>query len=220
MIYLHETFKLHTAMPTVLEGFIKFVDEQMIPLYEECGAKLNAAWFCNAQTVFQVNQIVEFENHEAFLKFSCFIKEHADDESFEKTLNRITPQRTRQLYESAGSAFSTSFHNAIQESKKAPLKTYTIATLEVVHDQIAGLVQRNEGAIAAGMPFITSMISITGKQNQIMNIWKGDFNAVGYQDQKFYDGLGFTEEWWKWVRSVAPQEGLATVYMLPYSPLQ
>ena len=221
MIYLLETLKLKTATPRQLETWIMLAKEQMIPLYHEHGAHLMAAWFCNADTLFQVTQVVEFEIPETYWKFSRSPVESKQGEIFESELNSVAPVRTRQLFETPGSAFSKSFHDAIGECQASEsIQKYSVAILEVVHDQMPGLFKRNQDALAAGMPLVTTMKSVTGRQNQVINIWKGDFNEPGYQTPEYYDGIGFTEDWWNWVRAVAPQERLLTVSMLPYSPLQ
>ncbi len=220
MIYLYETLRLHTAMPIVLEEFINFTREEVIPLYESCGGGFMAAWISNSFTLFEIIQIIEFEDSNSYFKFLQSSKDYKDYEKYEKKLNSLAPERERVLFESPGSAFSKSFHDSIDESRENPVKSYSIARLDVVYEEMGGLIQQNEGAITAGLPLVTSMKSITGKQNQVINIWKIDLQAAGYQTQEYYTSIGFTEEWWNWIRKIAPQEQLLTVAMLPYSPLQ
>lgn len=221
MIYLIESLKLKTATPRQLETWIALAKDQMIPLYQEYGARLMAAWICNADTMFQVTQVFEFDRPESYWNLNSSPMESKDGLRLEAELDSVTPERTRQLFETPGAAFSKSFHDAIAESQhNESFQKYSVAILEVVHDQMPELLKRNEEAIAIGMPLVTTLKSVTGRQNQVVNIWKGDFNAPGYQPPEYFDAIGFTEEWWNWVRSVAPQERLLTVSMLPYAPLQ
>ena len=180
-----------------------------------------AAWLCNAVTLFQVTHVVELENLESYWKLTRSPIESQEGIALESELNSIAPERYRQLFETPGPVFSKSFHDAILESQNSDSnQKYSVAILEVVYDQMPGLFKRNEGAIAIGMPLVTTLKSITGRQNQVINIWKGDFNAPGYQPPEYFDSIGFNEEWWNWIRSVAPQEQLLTVAMLPYSALR
>ena len=221
MIYLIETLKLKTATSRQLEALIALAKDQIIPLYQKHGARLMAAWFCNAVTLFQVTHVVELEHPESYWKLSRSPFESGEGDVLESELNSIAPERCRQLFEAPGPVFSKSFGDAVRESQISDSnQKYSVAVLEVVHDQMAGLFKRNEEAIAIGMPLVTTLKSITGRQNQVINIWKGDFNAPGYQPPEYFDSIGFTEDWWNWIRSVAPQEQLLTVAMLPYSPLR
>ena len=221
MIYLFETLKLKTATPRQLETWIALAKEQIVPLYQQHGARLMAAWICSADTLFQVTQVVELEQPESFWKLPRSPIESKEGKILESELDSVAPERTKQLFETPGSAFSESFHTAVRESQDSELKQkYSVAILGVVHDQMNGLFKRNEEALAIGMPLVTTLKSMTGRQNQVVNIWKGDFNEPGYQPPEFFDSIGFVEDWWNWIRSVAPEERLLTVSMLPYSPLQ
>lgn len=221
MIYLYETLKLKTATPRQLETLSCMAQEKMLPLYKKGGGHFMAAWVCNARHLFEVTQITELEDLGQYRQFHERIFESNESKEFLDRLNAIAPERESHLYAAPGAVFSASFNHAIEENQHSTEnERYTVAQLEVVHHQWPSLVQRNEGAIAAGMPLVTTLKSITGKQNRVINIWKGDFNAPGYQPPEFYDSIGFVEEWWTWIRQVAPQERLLTVSMLPYSPLQ
>ena len=220
MIYLYETMQLSNATPVHLEQWIQFAREHLLPWYTKHGGRIMAAWICNAETLFQITQLVEFNDQ---VKAMAFLANSAEDDvtiNCNVTMNNIAPLRERQIFTSPSPAFSESLHRAILECSQEENSKFSIAQLETVYDQLAGLIQRNEGAIAAGMPLVTTLVSATGGQNRVINIWKTDFNEPGYQPPEFYEAIGFGEDWWTWIRSVAPQERLWTVSMLPYSPLQ
>lgn len=220
MIYLYETMQLDSATPSHMKQWIEYAREWILPLYTNYNGRLMAAWMCNAQTLFEITQIVEFEDPEKAM--ALLTKPNKTNSKIDElaTMNKIVPIRDRQIYASPNPVFSDAFQQAVQGSSMREKNKFTIAQLEGVHNKLAGLIQRNEGAIASGMPLITTLISITGRQNRVLNIWKGDLNEPGYQPPDFYEAIGFGEDWWTWIRSVAPQEKLHTVSMLPYSPLQ
>jgi hypothetical protein len=220
MIYLHETYEFHTATPKTLEEFISLASEQLIPLYESRNGRLMAAWICNAKTLFLVNQITEFEDTEKYLALHNSENDCQEVSEFERQLFSLVRERNRELYQSASPAFSDAFQTAVKESRESPLSVYTIASLEVVLEKWPGFLTRQEGGLAVGIPIIAFMKSITGKHNMVIDIWKGDLQAAGYQPQEFYDKIGFNEEWWKWIREIAPREKMQRVFTLPYSPLK
>lgn len=220
MFYLIEKLTLQVAKAKNLDRFVELESDQILSVYEQCDVKLMASWICSAETLMQITNVFELKSFESTVKIYNALN---DDSSFQDAVqlsNSLISKTNWQLYRSCGQKFSEAFHKAIQASQSAPLKTYTIATLEMSRNKMPLLLPKQEAAIDIGMPLIAFMKSVTGRHDQIIDIWKGDLQEAGYQTQAYYDSLGMTEEWWNWIRDIAPKEKMVKVSVLPYSPLQ
>lgn len=220
MFYLIEKLNLQLATAKNLDRYIEIESNQILSVYEQCEAKLMASWICSAETLMQITNIFELRSFESTLKIYNALN---DDGSFQDAVqlsNSLISETNWQLYNSCGQKFSEAFHQAIQASKSAPLKTYTVAMLEMSRNKMPLLLPKQDAAIDIGMPLIAFMKSVTGRHDQIIDIWKGDLQEAGYQNQTYYNSIGMTEEWWNWIRDIAPKEKMVRVSVLPYSPLQ
>ncbi|WP_022664426.1 hypothetical protein [Desulfospira joergensenii] len=220
MFYLEETLTPIIAMPKTIEAFIRFAEEKMVPLYEANGATLMASWYCNSKTLFQITQTWELNSFDVFTNFFSWAKNGTDWQTLNRELRTLMPQRQIRLLETANDFFSNAFHTAIYESRTQPIKTYTKAVLQMNTELMEGFISRQEEGIRSGLPMISFMCSVTGKSNEVIDIWKGNLQEPGYQKQEFYDTVGMTEDWWHWIRANGPQERMVPVFTLPYSPLQ
>ena len=179
-----------------------------------------AAWISNTETLFQIMQVFELEAIESALKIHLSLNGDHSYEDLTTQLNSLVSETNWQFYQSVGPIFSEAFHQAIQASQSAPLKIYTISSLELNRAKMPIFIPKQEAAISIGMPLIAFMKSITGRHDRVIDVWKGDLQEAGYQTQAYYDSLGMSEEWWDWIRDIAPKERMVRVNMLPYSPLQ
>lgn len=220
MHYLFEKLKLQVAKPKNLDKFIEIESHQILSIYEQCGAKLMASWVCSAETLMQITNVFELESLESIPKIHDAMNGNGSYKDVVQLSQSLISQTDWQLYRSCGQKFSDAFHKAIQASQSAPLQSYTVATLELNQNKMPLLVPKQEAAIDVGMPLIAFMKSVTGRHDQIVDIWKGDLQAAGYQSQAYYERIGMTEEWWNWIRDIAPKEKMVKVSVLPYSPLK
>ena len=218
MFYLIEKQHLKVASAKNLDRFVE--SNQMVSVYEACDAKLMASWICNAETLMQITNVFELASLESAIKiYNAFDIDSPFKEEVQLS-NTLISERFWQLFRSCGEKFTEAFHGAIQASQLSPLNSYTIATLHMRQNKLHSLLPKQKAAIDIGMPLIAFMKSVTGRHDQIIDIWKGDLQAAGYQTQEYYDSIGMTEDWWDWIRDVAPKEKMVRVSMLPYSPLQ
>ena len=220
MFYLIEKLNLQIATAKNLDRFIGIESKQILSVYEQCDAKLMASWICSAETLMQITNIFELKSFESALKIYNALNDAGPFQDAVQLSNSLISETNWQLYRSCGQKFSEAFHQAIQASQSTPLKTYTIATLELSRNKMPLFLPKQEAAIDIGMPLVAFMKSVTGRHDQIIDIWKGDLQAVGYQTQAYYERIGMSEAWWDWMRDVAPKEKMVKVSVLPYSPLQ
>jgi hypothetical protein len=220
MFYLVEKLNLQVATPKNLDRFIEIESHQILPVYERCNAKLMASWICSAKTLMQITNAFELESLDSTLKIYDAINDNSSYEDVVQLSHSLISQTDWQLFRSCGQKFSEAFHQAIQASQSTPVRSYTVATLELNRNKMPLLLPKQEGAIDIGMPLIAFMKSVTGKHDQIIDIWKGDLQAAGYQTQAYYESIGMSEEWWDWIRDIAPKEKMVKVSVLPYSPLK
>lgn len=217
MVYMIEKFNLKTATPYKLDNFIKFARSELMPFYADSKAMMKIAWVDNGESLFQVGHLIEFPDIGACLRFYMFAKEN---EKLQKKLDHHMPQRTCQAYQSGSPVFVDVLNQAILDCQAAPIKACTIATLKMAPGQMESFIPKQEGAARIGMPLIAFLNPITGNQNVVIDIWKGDLQEAGYQKKQFYEAIGMPEEYWEWIRQIAPHEKMSRVHLLPYSPLQ
>ena len=91
-----------------------------------------------------------------------------DDSSFQDIVqlsNSLISETNWQLYRSCGQKFSKAFHQAVQASQSAPLKSYTVATLNMSRNKMPLFLPKQETAIDIGVPLIAFMKSVTGRHD-------------------------------------------------------
>lgn len=220
MFYLIEKMTLQVATPKNLDKFVEFEPNQMLPVYSKCNANLMASWICSAESLMQITNVFELKGLESMNQIYDALNNDSSIEDIVRLSNNLVSETQWQLYQSAGSTFSAAFYQAIEVSQSDPQKVYTVATLQMNRNKMPLLLPKQEAAVDIGMPLIAFMKSVTGTQDEIVDIWKGDFQAAGYQTQAYYESMGMSEEWWDWIRDIAPKEKMVKVSVLPYSPLQ
>lgn len=220
MYYIEETLTPSVAKPKTIEAFIRFAEADMVPLCKARGAVLKAAWYSNAETLFQVTQTWALERIDDLGRFCLQTDSDPAWQGMLRRLAELMPQRRIRLLETVDPMFTTSLDTAIRQSQSEPVKTYTKAVLTVGPDFMEGFIQQQKEAVRAGLPMISFMCAVTGDINEVVDIWKGNLQETGYQKPEFYDSLGMTADWWEWIRQAAPLERMAPVFMLPYSPLR
>lgn len=219
MNYLVEGLTLRKATIRNLECLVGLEEKLARLIYAENGAKLMAAWIGNSESLLKVTQVFELNSMDDAVKLS---------QAFDKNVERDEVQqfhdlvfcREWELYRSEGDVFTQAFRAAVEKNESEPLKAYTVATLDVRSTKMREFVSKQEAAMEMGLPMVAFIRSVTGRQGRVIDIWEGDLQAAGYQPQSFYDNIGRTEEWWNWIRDVAPWEKMEKVSMLPYSPLK
>jgi len=220
MYYLIEKLSLQVATPKNLDRFIEIESHQILPIYEQCSASLMASWISSAETLMQITNIFELAALDATVKIYDAINDNSTHKDARQLTRSLISETDWQLFHSCGQKFTEAFRQAVRSSHSAPLQSYTIATLELNRNKMPLLLPTQEVAIDMGMPLIAFMKSVTGKHDQIIDIWKGDLQAAGYQPQAYYESIGMSEEWWDWIRDVGPKEKMIKVSVLPYSPLK
>ena len=220
MFYLIEKLTLHVATPKNLDEFVAFESNQMLPVYNKYDANLMASWICSAESLMEITNVFEIKSLETAYKIYDALNHDGSIEDIVQFSNSLVSKTHWQLYRSVGSKFSDAFHQAIETSQSAPSTFYTVATLQMNRNKMPLFLPKQEAAVDIGMPLVAFMKSVTGRHDEIVDIWKGDLQAAGYQTQAYYEAIGMSEEWWDWIRDIAPKEKMVKVSVLPYSPLQ
>lgn len=213
MIYSWETFSVEPASPEGLDNFVAFARDTLIPRYERLGARLAAAWYSDIESFCQVTQVLEFDDLAAL---GAFREKAQQDEGWaecEKRLEELAPERWQRLLEPFAVPPET-LKEASAQSRETPLNVYTLAVLEVAPGKMAQLRQGMEAA-AKTLPLVANWRAVTGKQNEVIDVWKGAMRQSGYEQSS--EG---TNRFFRGVRTLAPKERLYPVFPLPYSPLR
>jgi hypothetical protein len=213
MVYLWETLNLGPASPEGLDSFVGFAGEALVPAYKRLGARLAAAWYSDIEWFCQVTQLLEFDDLSAL---GAFREKARQDEAWTdcaKRLDEAAPEQWHRLFEPFAVPPET-LKQASAESAKSPLGIYTIAVMEVAPGKMAQLKQGLEAA-AKTMPLVANWRAVTGKQNEVIDLWKGSMRQTGYEPSN--EG---TNRFFRGVRTLAPRERMYPVFPLPYSPLR
>lgn len=213
MIYLEETFNIIPASPEGLDIFIEFIQEKLIPICEQLGLRLIAAWSCNIDRFSQVTHILEFDDLEALKAFRNKSSQNRKWGEYTAKLEELAPERHSRLLEPLESVPSKILHKTITKSQKKPSGAYSLAVLEVAPGKMQDFITTLKDA-AKGFPIIASWRPIAGSPNEVIDLWKG---ALMQQNYKPVDD--FMRQFFRQVRELAPKERLRTVYTLPYSQL-
>ncbi|MDI6857558.1 MAG: NIPSNAP family protein [Dehalococcoidia bacterium] len=213
MIYLWETFNVEPASPEGLDKFVTLAGETLLPAYERLRARLAAAWYSDIEWFCQVTQVLEFDDFAALGEFRERARQDEGWAECEKRLEEAAPERSRRLFEPFAVPPET-LKEASAQSRETPLKVYTVAAMDVAPGKMAQLKQGMEAA-AKALPLVANWRAITGKQNEVIDLWKGPMRQSGYEPSN--EG---TNQFFRGVRTLAPRERLYPVFALPYSPLR
>jgi hypothetical protein len=214
MIYLEETLNLSPASPETLDTLVAFAQEQLVPLCPRLGARLVSAWYADVELFSQTTQIFEFDSLATFELFRAKARQDTAWQKYETRLEELAPERRSRLLEPLGPVPPATLHEAIAQSQQSPLKAYTLAILEIVQGKMTDFITGLEAG-ARTLPIIASWRPITGKSNEVIDVWKGALRQDGYQpaDEN-------SRQFFRRLRERAPRERLLTVYTLPHSPLR
>lgn len=214
MIYLEETLNLAPASPETLDTFVGFAQERLVPAYQHLGARLVAAWYTNVELFSQVMQVLEFDSLGAFEAFRIKASQDSAWGECEARLEEIAPERRSRLLEPLGPVPPETLHEAIAQSQQSPLGAYSLAILEVAPGKMSQFITALEAA-AMTYPIVASWRPVVGKQNEVIDIWKGTLGQALYQPASEN-----TRQFFRGLRELAPRERLIPVFTLPYSPLR
>jgi len=214
-IYLEEKFNLAPASPETLDLFVQFAREQMVPALNRLKARLAAAWYSDVEMFCQVTQVVEFDSLAAFEAFRIKAGQDQAWVDCRARLEELAPEQRTRLLEPLGPIPPGALHEAIEESQKAPLGVYSLAILEVAPGKMPEFIKGLSTEAARALPIVASWRLITGKQNQVIDLWKNALRQEGYQPAD-----DFSKQFFRGLRKRAPRERLIPVYTLPYSPLR
>jgi hypothetical protein len=220
MIYLEETYDMNPATPVVRDQFIALAAEEIIPAYTEYGARLVAAWTCNAVRWGQITQMLEFDNFTAYDHYCDALANSQSWSDTYKKLETLAPERQHRLLESLVPNFVPVLQKAIQDSADTPLQQYMLATLEVAPGMMDMMRQGlSEVADSGSLPIAMSWRVLSGKQNTVIDLWKSSLQRTGFQTQADFSAGGIDADWFANLRILAPEEKIFFVDPLPYSPL-
>ncbi len=213
MIYFEEKLNIVPASPETTDSFVSFAKEKLVPCYERLGARLVAAGYSNAEVVYQVMQVWEFDDLAAL---GAFRARASDDETWiqcQERLEELAPERSTRLMETLGPIPPKTMVEASAQSQESPLGAYSLAILNVNPGMMPQFVAALEEMKA--LPIVASWRTIVGKHNEVTDVWKGALGQSGYQPAQ--EGM---KQWFRDLRELAPRERLVVVYPLPYSPLR
>lgn len=214
MIYLEETLNLVPASPETLDTFAEMAQRTFVPLFHRLGCRLVIAWSNDLEWFCQVKHILEFDDLGALQSFRRKASQDAGWGEYAATLEQVAPVRSSRLLEPLAPIWPDVLHEAAAESRTKPLRTYTLAVLEVAPNQwndfVAGLSQR-----PVNYPIISSWRPVAGSPNEVIDVWKGGLRLTGYEPAN--DG---SREFFRNLRPRAPKERLQPVFTLPYSELR
>jgi len=213
VVYLEETLNLSPACPETLDTFVEFAQEQLVPACQRLGPRLMVAWYSNVEMFSQVTQVFEFDSLGAFEAFRTKARHDRAWAEYEARLEELALERRSRLLEPVGPVPPETLHEAVVQSQQSPLGAYFLAVLEVAPGKMREFIAGLE-ASASVLPIVASWRPITGKHNEVIDLWKGAMPQASYQPAD--EG---TKEFFRALRQVAPRERLVPVSPLPYSQL-
>lgn len=214
MLYLEETFNLTHASPEALDNFIEFSQKQFVPVCPDVGARLVAAWSNDIEWFCQVKQVLEFDDMKALKKFRERTSQSKAWGEYAAGLEEHAPVRGSRLLEPLGPVSTDLLHQAITESREAPVNGYLHAILEVGPDKMAQF----KALLAEShttLPIIACWRPVSGSPNEVIDVWKAPEPQLAYKPA---DDL--IKGFFQFVREVAPKERTVRMISLPYSPLK
>jgi hypothetical protein len=212
MIYVEDTLNLMPASPETIESFVSLSEEQLVPNSERLGARLVAAWSSNADAFGQVINVWEFDDLGAL---GAFRANGASDEAWlqcQQQIEELAPGRSARIMEALGPVPAEVLREAGAASQHTQLGVYSMAILQVAPGKMAAFKAGLEAS--TNLPIIASWLTIGGRQNEVTDIWKGTVGQGAYEPPD-----DSTKQFFRGLRTLAPNERIKIVYPLPYSPL-
>lgn len=180
MVYLEETLNLSPACPETLDTFVEFGQEQLVPACQRLGPRLMVAWYSNVEMFSQVTQVFEFDSLGAFEAFRTKSRHDRAWGEYEARLEELALERRSRLLEPVGPVPPETLHEAVVQSQQSPLGAYFLAVLEVAPGKMPEFIAGLE-ASASVLPIVASWRPITGKHNEVIDLWKGAMPQASYQ---------------------------------------
>ena len=214
MIYLEDTFNLHPASPETLDMFIKFAKKYLVPICDDVGARLIAAWSSYSEWFGQVTQIMEFDDIDSLKSFRLNTSQNSDWGEYIVGLEDFAPVRRSRLLEPIESVPPKVLHEAITKSQEKRLKVYGLAILQVAANKMDEMKKGLELSHKS-LPIIASWRPVVGCPTEIIDLW-----AMPLLPERYKRASPFEKQFFKPLREMAPMERIVQIYMLPYSPLR
>jgi len=219
MYYLMETYTVYPATPKTMETFIGNMKERYIPEYKKNSAVLIMAWSTSSTDLGKITQLFELNDINTYQQLLKQKKDNSLLKKIELDLDTMVNEKHSQLLEEISPLFRDNIKSTIAQSKPDEMREFTLAVLQVSPEYMDEFSSRLEKGIEMGHPMVTGMRSLTGKLNTVFDIWKINM-MFGYQPQEFYNQFGFTEDFFKDMRRIAPKESMEKIFPLPYSPIR
>ena len=211
---MEEKFNILPASPETMDEFILLAEKELVPLYDQLGIRLIAAWYCHAEWYCQITQITEFDDMEALKKFRIDVNQNEAWGRFTAQAEQMAPERYTRLLEPLGAIPTDVLHKTIADSKTTPTGVYSMAILHASPNTIKDFITII-GESSKVMPIIASWKVKGGDPNIVIDIWRTDLLEGKYEPfnptmKSFFDQL----------RILAPKERIVKICTLPYSPLK
>ena len=214
MSYLKQTFDLAPAAYSTRDRFLDVVNDRLLPSNEKHGARLVGAWFAHENWFNQIVQVTEFDDLAAYGAYRQAVTSDGEAAEADAQLENLCEGREADLLEPLGPVPVETLHATITKSAEKPNAVYTFAILDVLPGKIedfASLLSMG----AANLPISAAWRQVTGPTNRIIDLWRTDTGAAGYEPDSpamagFFGPL----------RQVAPREKMMRLHVLPYSPLR
>lgn len=214
MIYVKQSYDLHPASPASRDRFVATVERYVLPANERLGARLVGAFFAHDEWFSQLIHVTEFDDFAALGRYRDAASKDGQAAEGEAQLLNLAPEQRIEIVEPLGVIATQKLHAAIAASREAPVGVYTFAVLEVA----AGQMDRFAALLDAAqerLPILACWRDVSGNPNRIIDLWKGDLGAGGYEPTNEGQNAFFEP-----LRQVAPREKLMRLHALPYSSLR
>jgi len=194
--------------------FIKFAKKYLVPICDDVGARLIAAWSSYSEWFGQVTQIMEFDDIDSLKSFRLNTSQNSDWGEYIVGLEDFAPVRRSRLLEPIESVPPKVLHEAITKSQEKRLKVYGLAILQVTANKMDEMKKGLELSHKS-LPIIASWRPVLGSPTEIIDLW-----ATPLLPERYKRASQIEKQFFKTVREMAPMERIVQIYMLPYSPLR
>jgi hypothetical protein len=214
MIYEREFLTVLPATPASHDKLVALMQQRLLPLYAELGARLVAAFLSHAENWGQVIHLIEHDDLAAFGAFRQRSASHTEYQSAREALTELAPAQRTELLEPLGPIPHEDLHAAIAASASQPVGKYSFAELELAPGKSTEF-KAVLAAVRGQFPIVSALRGVAGNPRMVYDLWKGALAQDGYQAAT-PQRMAFFEP----LRKLAPFEKLVHLYPLPYSPLK
>ena len=185
-----------------------------MPICDDVGARLIAAWSSYSEWYGQVTQIMEFDNMDSLKSFRLKTSQNSAWGEYIVGLEDFAPVRRSRLLKPLESVPPKVLHEAIAKSQETRLKVYGLAILQVAAYKMDEMKKGLELSHKS-LPIIASWRPVLGSPTEIIDLW-----ATPLLPERYKRASQIEKQFFKTVREMAPMERIVQIYMLPYSPLR